>query len=40
MQLCALEPLFKFSIHLPVNVSREKIADKYVENLKRASGEI
>ena len=40
MQLYALEPLFKIFIHLPVNVSREKITDKYVENLKQASGEI
>ena len=38
MQLYALE-LFK-PIHLPLNVSREKIADKYVENLEQASGEI
>ena len=29
----------KFSVHLPVKMSREKIADKYVENLKQASGE-
>ena len=40
MQLYALEPILKFSIHLSVNVSRQKYADKYVENLKQSPGEI
>ena len=40
MQLYALEPLFKIFYTFACKRSREKIADKYVENLTQASGEI
>ena len=40
MQLYALEPLFKIFYIFACKRFLGKIADKFVENLKQASGEI
>ena len=40
MQLHALEPLFKIFYTFSCKGFPGKIADKYMENLKQASGEI
>ena len=40
MQLHALEPLFNISYTSACKIFPGKIADKYMENLKQASGEI
>ena len=40
MQLYALEPLFKIFYTFACKRFPGKIADKFVENLKQASGEI
>ena len=40
MQLYALEPLLIMFYTFACKLSWEKIADKYVENLKQESGEI
>ena len=40
MQLPALEPLFNIFYTFAYKIFPGKIADKYMENLKQASGEI
>ena len=40
MQLHVLEPLFNISYTFACKIFPVKIADKYMENLKQASGKI